>query len=529
MTRFGAEDAALFGYRLATAFSRRLKAGIALRVAVATTMLGMAIASSAPAQELTPLPDCGCPAGSVDRDLRQLKQRVAELECMLLANEDATRTIIRQSFAERQAQINDYVTFGGTLEVLTGWAEDFDGQSESDIVLDTAQLDFEIQVNNWTLGSIVFEYDDGTNVLFPTTEQSDAFVDRLNVDTAFVTLGDTQQCPLFMTAGRIIAPFGISTGDPVADVLTIEDPLTIEVFEMREDAILFGFEILDPAPNGYASKPQVTPLPVDPLVVNPFFRRLGLGANGISGYPRFRRPRPTATSPLTPPTSIWRPSSAFNGAVYLFNGDTNNGIEDHIEHVGCTLGYRAQGILAPCLPWSLDLDVDYTSSVFDSRFLAFEYRPFLDRIGYVPGMAAHAKSSLGPVALVFEWNGAVRDAAFLDDLGNDIRIAPSAWQVSLGYQFGWNPTVQVIGEQGTYFTVGYSESRDLAGVTRVIDGVENRVGFVPQKRFLVGVGEWVLDGFRISLEYSHIVDYAQADGGTGNTADGYFAMFTYVW
>ena len=183
MTRFGAEVAALFSCRLATALSRRLKVGVAPRLLLVLSLFGMMAASSAQAQELTPLPDCGCSEGSVERELGLLRQRVAELEYMHLANEDATRTIIRQSFAERQAQINDFVTFGGTLEVLTGWAKDFEGQAESDVILDTVELDFEIQVNSWSLGSIILEYDDGTNVLFPTTEQSDAFVDRFNVDT----------------------------------------------------------------------------------------------------------------------------------------------------------------------------------------------------------------------------------------------------------------------------------------------------------------------------------------------------------
>ena len=48
---------------------------------------------------------------------------------------------------------------------------------------------------------------------------------------------------------------------------------------------------------------------------------------------------------------------------------------------------------------------------------------------------------------------------------------PGAWQVQLGYQFGWNPYVEVVGAQGTYLAIGYSESRDLAGATRLIDNL----------------------------------------------------------
>ena len=145
------------------------------------------------------------------------------------------------------------------------------------------------------------------------------------------------------------------------------------------------------------------------------------------------------------------------------------------------------------------------------------------------GLAAHIKSSFGPIALVAEWNGVLDDATFLDDLGGPVNIAPSAWLVSLGYQFDWNPWVEVIGAQGTYFTVGYSQSADLAGVTRVIDSEALRVGFVPKKRFLIGLGEWVADGVRFAVEYSHIVDYSKNEGGTGHSADGIFWQLTYEW
>ena len=116
-----------------------------------------------------------------------------------------------------------------------------------------------------------------------------------------------------------------------------------------------------------------------------------------------------------------------------------------------------------------------------------------------------------------------------DYLGNAVCIAPSVWRISLGYQFDWNPSVEVIGAQGTYMTIGYSESHDLAGVTRVIGAEAMRVGFVPERRFLVGFGEWVLDGVRVSVEYSHVVDYSEEEGGTGNSADSVFTQLTYEW
>ena len=117
----------------------------------------------------------------------------------------------------------------------------------------------------------------------------------------------------------------------------------------------------------------------------------------------------------------------------------------------------------------MDFAVNVTSSVFDSRFMEFEYLGFLDEIGFIPGMAAHVSSAFGPMSLIVEWNGAVNNATFVDDAGDLIDITPGAWQVSLGYQFDWNPDVIEVGAQGTYFAIGYSESYDLAGFTRMID------------------------------------------------------------
>ena len=458
---------------------------------------------------------------SVTGELELLDQRLKALETAQTAHEDATRTIVRQSFAERGSNITDSVVFGGTIETLTFWADDFDGVAESDIVLDTAELDFEIQVNSWTLGSLVLEYFDGSNFFFPTTEEDEGIaVDRVNVRQAWIRIGDTQNYPLFATFGRDVVPFGISTGDPVADVLTINDPLTVEVFETTEDFMMIGFVGPTCCPPPASPNPVPPPPPVKPLLFNPLVRR---AATCLCSYCPCYPPIPPPV-PVAPPPTCTPP---FSGAIYFYNGDTSDGGGDHIEHMGGTLGYFTKGALPyRCIPWSVDVDVDVNSSVFDSNFLRFEYRGFLDQIGFVPGMAAHAKSSLGPTALVVEWNGAINDVAFTDDLDNDdVSIRPNAWQISLAYQFDWNPSVEIIGAQGTYFAIGYSESHDLPGV--MLAG--QRDGFVPRRRFLVTFGEWVLDGVRIAIEYSYNEDYPTGKGGTGRSANGFFSTLTYVW
>jgi hypothetical protein len=466
------------------------------------------------------------------KEQKQLEQRVKELEDAETARDEATRSIIRDALSTVGSKINEAVTLGGTFEVVAGRANDFDNQWDWVLGLNTVEFDFEIQPNDWTWGFIKLEYDDGTNVTFPTNSGFDTSVDRINLEQAFFTIGDPQRFPPFLTAGRIILPFGVSTGDPVADVLTIEDPLTIEVFEFRETMVGLGLGF--PTPAFMPATPPVTPPPVRPLVINPL----------VSSFSRFLgyKPPPTPPAALTPIIPTPAPP-LFNLAVYSFDGETfesegDSGRWDPGEHYGATAGFRTKGscgrpydqlVGSALCPWTFDIDVDYNNSVFDSRFLRSEYQDFLGQIGFVPGMAAHVKSSFGPVALVGEWNGAISSARFTDDLGNSVSIRPSAWQVSLGYQFDWNPWVEAIGAQGDYLAIGYSQSHDLGGVTQEIADELSRIGFVPKRRILVGAGEWVLDNLLLAIEYSYNKDYPGTEGGTSNTAHGFFTQLTTVW
>ena len=529
---------------------------------------------------------------SFTKDQERLKQRVEELEITKTAHEDATRSIIKDSLSKLGSNINQYVALGGTLETYASWAEDFSGKSRDSLDLTTAQLDFEIKANDWTTGIFTIEYDNGTDILFPTSSTGrpgDTAIDRVNIETALVTVGDPQKFPPFLTAGRIVLPFGVGSGNPVADVLTTEDPLTLQVFSMRNTAVGFGLGF--PTPALTPATPPVPLPPVKPQLINPLISSLSrnLGYNP----PPVRPPAPTLFTPTpTPPL--------FNAGIYTYDGNSNGW--DPGNHINATAGFRTKGHCGRrydqlgesiLCPWTIDVDIDYNSSVFDSRFLGFEYQAFLGQIGFVPGMAASAKATLGRVSLVAEWNGAINQATFVDGNGvigdqttfptpepepaiatidpktgtvtatppatatidqvtgivtapatptatdtatptptfidpdKLVSIRPSAWQVSLGYQFDWNPWVEVIGEKGTYLAIGYSESQDLAGVTD-FDG-KSRVGFVPRRRFLVNVSEWVLDGVRLSVEYSHNVDYSLSQGGTGNSANGVFSGITYVW
>ena len=84
-------------------------------------------------------------------------------------------------------------------------------------------------------GNLIVSWDNGTSVLFPTTNGFNAGVDRFTVDRGTITIGDVQRFPLYVKAGRDVLSFGTSTGVHRADVLSFENPLTIEVFETQAE------------------------------------------------------------------------------------------------------------------------------------------------------------------------------------------------------------------------------------------------------------------------------------------------------
>jgi hypothetical protein len=268
--------------------------------------------------------------------------------------------------------------------------------------------------------------------------------------------------------------------------------------------------------------------PVSPLVVNPLVSSVA----GLMGY----SPPPVRLQPLRPfPLPPVPP--AFYGSIYTFNGnsDLNRGLR---QNLNASLGYRSEGSCGRrfdelrdslLCPWTADFRVDFISSVFDSNFLAREYAPFLTRIGQIPGMAASLRASFGPFSFTGEYNTAIRTADYIDGTGRRIRSRPAAWQASLAYQFAWNPWVEKIGEQGTYMALTYSGTRDLSGATEVVDGLPNRIGFLPQSRLALTVGEWVLPGLRLAAELAGDWDYSPRDGGTGNAAAAFVAsaLFTF--
>jgi hypothetical protein len=154
----------------------------------------------------------------------QMQQRkvIAALAVGSLGLLAGTQTMAAEQQEELLEKVKDHISIHGAIEVEAGWSEDFEGASESDITLSTAEIGFEAKLNDWATGTLNLEWVDED--------------DKIDVDEAFIRLGNTEKFPVSVQAGRFVVPFGVFAGS------TIADPLTMQAFETKEDAVMAEIE-----------------------------------------------------------------------------------------------------------------------------------------------------------------------------------------------------------------------------------------------------------------------------------------------
>lgn len=131
--------------------------------------------------------------------------------------------------AEEESLINalgERVSFSGAVEV-EAYSMDYDSEEdedveESDIALATVELGIDADINEYTKGHVLFLWQEDN------TEQ-------VEVDEGTITLGGTQDIPYYLSAGKMYVPFGTFNSHFVSD------PITLELGETRESAVLVGY------------------------------------------------------------------------------------------------------------------------------------------------------------------------------------------------------------------------------------------------------------------------------------------------
>ena len=132
------------------------------------------------------------------------------------------------------------IQLSGLIEVGAVWQDiDYaDGEPEqedvSDLCMTTVALTAEAELNEWVNVEAIFLYEDST------------FSDRhdemsVEVEEAIVTIGNTEEFPLYGATGKMYVPFGALLTHFPDDPL-LEAPLTLIYGETLEKAFLVGFK-----------------------------------------------------------------------------------------------------------------------------------------------------------------------------------------------------------------------------------------------------------------------------------------------
>lgn len=119
------------------------------------------------------------------------------------------------------SSLDQKFSFGGVVEIEATKSEDFASAESSDITLATVELFVDAELSDLVSTHVQFLYEDDGD-------------DIIRLDEGFVTLGNTERHPPYLQAGKWVVPFGNFDTDMSSD------PLTLDLGETKEAAVLFG-------------------------------------------------------------------------------------------------------------------------------------------------------------------------------------------------------------------------------------------------------------------------------------------------
>lgn len=195
---------------------------------VCAVLCGMVWLSPALAQEVD--------TNDLMQEIQAIKERMQELEQRLQQKNDEIRALQSRSGQKEESgdlasvleKWSDRVQISGAVEIeASSERKKSDGDTErnDDIALATAELGIDVAVNDYTQAHILLNYED------------DDDEDRLQVDEATILLGGVEETyGMYFLGGKYYPHFG------ELNSWFVSDPLTTEVFEIRETAVQVGYD-----------------------------------------------------------------------------------------------------------------------------------------------------------------------------------------------------------------------------------------------------------------------------------------------
>ncbi len=164
---------------------------------------------------------------SQQSQLNALKHALAEAESQ--ARDAATKA---EEASQSAPGLPKGFQLGGAIEIEATSAESYAGTDSSDLTLAKVEAFFDAKPFEYVSTHLQVIYEDDGN-------------ENVNLDEAFVTLGDAEKYPFYLQTGKWAVPFG------GFDTAMSTDPLTKNLGETKEAAVLVGYTNGDFTAEGY--------------------------------------------------------------------------------------------------------------------------------------------------------------------------------------------------------------------------------------------------------------------------------------
>ena len=283
---------------------------------------------------------------------------------------------------------NPILELSGRIEMQAVSTKNYTKKISSDINLSTVELDLVPIINPWTRGLVSYLYND--SITAPVRERNA----RIFLNNAFITVGNFNVSPFYMSMGQMYVPFG---GQYPSFMLS--SPLPQQLGQTRVRALLLGYQ----------------PLSESGLYASLYAFK---GDSNISS----------------------------NSSVNVNDVGANLGFKYNACFASADIGMSIIGNIADALGFQLNTAPE--SAGFIGFGNTFESERIEDR---VPGFDVHSNFSAGNYRLYLEYVGATKGFAINNLSFNGERASPKSANVEGAYKFN-------VSKFPSSFAVGYART-----------------------------------------------------------------------
>ena len=187
-------------------------------------------------------------------------------------------------------------------------------------------------------------------------------------------------------------------------------------------------------------------------------------------------------------------SGGFHGAVYAFNGDSDEDGDDRFENLGAMLGFAAENENS-----AFAVNAAYISNIGDTDSLQ-DIIELDDDYDSVSGWSASGMLRFGSLSFLAEYLGASEDFEVHEMEFDGDGAEPSSYMLEAAYHF------DLAGKPST-IAVGYQETDEALALE------------LPEARFMLGFSVEMMEGITLAIEGAFDDDYSAGEGGTGKDAE----------